>query len=39
MMEPAEYGKPDNPAMRGGGMRHAGWDPLPEALMRARMIE
>jgi len=38
MVEPGEYGKHDNLTIRGGGMGHAGWDPLPEALMRARMI-
>ena len=37
MVEPGEYGKHDN-TIRGGGMGYAGWDPLPEALMRARMI-
>jgi len=37
--EARQHGKPDNPTMRGGGMRNAGWDPLPEALMRTRMVD
>jgi hypothetical protein len=38
VVKPAEYGKSDDPPMRGRGMYHARWDPLPEALMRARMV-
>jgi hypothetical protein len=39
VVEPAEFGKSNDPPMRGGGMYHALWDPLPEALMRARMVD
>jgi len=39
VVKPAQHGKPDNPTMRGGGMRHAGWDPLPEALMRTCVVD
>jgi hypothetical protein len=39
MVEPAEYWKPDDPTMRGGGMLHTRRDPLPETLMRTRMVD